>query len=175
MKLSDFPGFLMWTTEYTTEPKWNWDYYFSQANLQTIAESRSVFILHTYPAWVEDFRGFWCMKNGMIMAKEGFNKALERIAKMREKRQILPTTVQKYLDYQILLQNVDYRYDNYGNIILVNVNNETVKGITLISRSPMRVVDVNTNKNIHIQKRKSGDEYMVWFDFEPDEIVRIIQ
>ena len=171
----NYPEFVMWTTEYTTEPKEYWNYYFTQANLETIAESRSVFITHTYPAWVEEFRGFWCVKNGKIMAKDGFNKALECIAKMREKRQILPTTVDKYLDYQNLLKGIDYRYDNYGNIILKNVNDETVRGFTLVAKSPMRVVDVNTNKNKYLQKRKSGDEYIVWFDFEPDETVRIIK
>ena len=64
---------------------------------------------------------------------------------------------------------------NFGNIILKNNNSETVEGFALISKSPMSVVDVSVNRLKPFQKKETDGEYMVWFDFGPDEVVKIIQ
>jgi len=168
MRLPDDPEMLLWSTEYTTEPGASWDYYFRQNNLDVLVESRSVFISHTYPAWVETKRGFWDMGDGKVVAKEEFNKALERIASLRDRRLLLPTTIEKYLKYQEQLQCVDYQFDNDGNVILKNNNPEAVQGLTLISKSPLEVMDKMTSR------RMSKGECVVWFDMEPYETVKII-
>ena len=107
------------------------------------------------------------MEDGKVIAKEDFNRALERIANLREQRLMLPTTIDKYLSYQEQLQKIDYQFDTLGNAVLRNDNEETVHGITLISKSPIKVLEKD------VESRMSNGEYMIWFDIEPYETVTI--
>ena len=132
-----------------------------------VVESRSVLILHTYPAWVETFRGFWDMENGKAVAKPDFNQALERIAKLREEKLMLPTTIDKYMSYQEQLQNIEYHYDNDGNVVLKNNNPDVVKGFSLISKSEMEI------ENKDFETRISKGEYIIFFDLNPREELKI--
>ena len=157
--------FLLWITDYTLEPGDYWGYYLSQGNLDNVVDSRSAFITHIYPAWVTTARGFWDVENEQIIAKPGMNQALERIAQLREKRLMLPTTVEKYLHYQELIHNVDYQYDNDGNVVLTNNNDEIIHGFTLISKTPIDVISIN--------HRESNGEYIIWFNFGPKEKIII--
>jgi len=166
MRLPSEPDFLLWSTEYTTEPGESWNYYFSQERLVKIVESRSVFISHTYPAWVETSRGFWDMENGKVIAKPDFDQALERIAKLRDEKRMLPTTIAEYMHYQELLQNIDYQYDDDG-IILINRNDEIVKGFSLISKSEMKI------ENRKYETRISNGEYIIFFDLNANEELRV--
>lgn len=167
MRLPDEPDFLLWSTEYTTEPGDSWNYYFNKERLMKVVESRSVLILHTYPAWVETFRGFWDMENGKAVAKPDFNQALERIAKLREEKLMLPTTIDKYMFYQEQLQNIEYHYDNDGNVVLKNNNPDVVKGFSLISKSEMEI------ENKDFETRISKGEYIIFFDLNPREELKI--
>ena len=121
--------------------------------------------------WVTTARGFWDMENGQIVAKNDMNQALERIAKLREQRLMLPTTVEKFLSYQEQLQNVDYQYDNDGNVVLTNNNDDTIHGFTLISKSPMTLIE--NQEVIPFSSRNSNEEYIIWFDFGPHEKIII--
>jgi len=143
----------------------------SQNLLDNVVESRSAFITHIYPAWVTTARGFWDMEDGQMVAKDGMNKALERIASLREKRLMLPTTVEKYLRYQEQLQCVDYQYDNNGDVILTNNAEDTIHGFTLISKSPISVIE--NQRVIPFSSRESAGEYIIWFDFNPKEKIII--
>lgn len=167
MRLPSHPDLLLWSTEYTVEPNDSWNYYFSQSNLEQIVESRSAFIIHSYPAWVEQERGFWTYKDGVVSAKDGFNEALGRIADLRERNMLLPTTIDKYLRYQEQLQNIRYIVDNLGFVSIINDNAEPVNGLTLISKSP--IVPLNKTYN----SKNSEGEYIIWFDIEPHEKVII--
>jgi len=159
---------ILWSTEYTLEPGEHWDYYLSRHNLDVVVESRSAFITHIYPAWVTTARGFWDMEDGKIVAKEGLNHALQRISDLRDRQLMLPTTVEKYLHYHELLQKIDYQYDNDGNVVLTNNNDETVNGFTLISKSPISVERSN-GETLQTKQRESCGEYIIWFDFNPGE------
>lgn len=161
------PDMLLWTTDYTLEPGEYWNYYLGRDMLDNVVESRSAFITHVYSPWVTTERGFWDMENGEIVAKEGMNQALARIAKLREQRLMLPTTIDKFLKYQEQLHNVDYQYDNDGNVVLTNNSDDTIHGFTLISKSPMTLID--NQRVIPFSSRNSNEEYIIWFDFEPNE------
>ncbi len=167
MRLPAEPDFLVWSTNYTTEPGESWGYYYNNERLMKIVESRSVFISHTYPAWVETFRGFWDMENGVAVAKPDFNQALERIAGLRDQKLMLPTTIDKYMHYQEQLQNVEYQYDNEGNAVLTNKNNDVVKGMSLISKSKMEI------SGKQYETRISKGEHIIVFDMEPGETVTV--
>ena len=130
-----FPEILLWSTPYTMEPgeTWAWDYYFEQYVLDKLVDYRYVFITHIYPAWVEEGRGYWEMKDGKYVAKEGFNSALEKIAAMEKEHLLLPTTIADYMTYQQQLQSLEYKVEADGTVVLRNKNEETIKGLSLIS------------------------------------------
>ena len=168
-----FPEILLWSTPYTMEPgeTWAWDYYFEQYVLDKLVDYRYVFITHIYPAWVEEGRGYWEMKDGKYVAKEGFNSALEKIAAMEKEHLLLPTTIADYMKYQQQLQSLEYKVEADGTVVLRNKNEETIKGLSLISTHD---ISFENEKHFNIRKTKSGEENIVWFDMEPNEAVRIV-
>jgi hypothetical protein len=166
-----YPDILQWSTPYTLEPGDSWEYYLSQEHLDKIVDFRYVFITHIYAPWVDENRGFWKMKNGKIVAKEGLNQALKRISDMRDKHLLLPTTIEKYMTYQHQIQNLEYRVEEDGSVMLKNNNNETIKGLSLIS---VREMFLDNKKSFNKRKTHSGNEWIIWFDIEPNEVVRVL-
>ena len=172
-RLPLFPELLLWSTPYTMEPgeNWAWDYYFSQEVLDKIVDYRYVFITHIYPAWVEEGRGYWEMRDGKYVAKEGLNNALEKISEMEKQHLLLPTTIADYMNYQQQLQSLEYMVEADGTVVLRNGNKETIKGLSLISTHD---ISLENKKHFNKRKTKSGDENIIWFDMEPDEVVKIV-
>lgn len=168
-----FPELLLWSTPYTMEPgeNWAWNYFFSQDVLDKIVDYRYVFITHIYPAWVEEGRGYWEIKDGKYVAKEGLNNALKKISEMEKQHLLLPTTIADYMTYQQQLQSLEYKVETDGTIVLRNKNKETIKGLSLISTHD---ISLENGKHFNRKKTKSGDENIVWFDMEPDEVVKIV-
>ena len=111
------------------------------------------------------------MKDGKYVAKEGFNSALEKIAAMEKERLLLPTTIADYMTYQQQLKSLEYKVETDGTAVLRNKNEETIKGLSLISTHD---ISLENEKHFNIRKTKSGDENIIWFDMEPDEEVRIV-
>ena len=167
-----YPDILLWSTPYTMEPgeNWGWDYYLAQDKLDKVLDLRYVFITHFYAPWVQKERGYWDVKDGKYVAIDGLNKALKRMSDMRDNHQLLPTTIAKYMTYQQQLRDLEYRVNDDGSIMLKNNNNETIKGLSLISLKEMCLDD---GKSFNKRKTHSGDEWIVWFDMEPKEVVRV--
>lgn len=172
-KMTAYPEIMLWSTPCTVEPGLNklWDYYFSQKMIDKIVDFRYVYITHIYAAWVEEERGFWEVKDGKYVAKAGFNRALEKLAELEKQRYLLPTTIDKYMKYQEQLQSLEYRLEADGTVVLRNNNKESIKGLSLIS---VRNISLDDGKQFNRRKTKSGDENIIWFDMEPDEVVRIV-
>lgn len=168
-----YPDILIWFTHYTIEPgeNWAWDYFFSQKRLDKIVDFREVFITHIYAPWVEEKRGFWEIENGKVVAKKGFNRALEKIAKMREQRLLLPTTIADYMKYQQQLKSLEYRVEKNGDVVLKNRGDETIKGLSLITTKD---VELDNLKYFNKRETSAGDEWIIWFDMSPNEEVRIL-
>lgn len=168
-----YPDILMWSTSCTVEPgdNWAWNYYFSKERLNKIVDFREVFITHIYAPWVDESRGFWEMEDGKVVAKKGFNSALEKIADMRKQRLMLPTTVADFMKYQQQLKSLEYRVEENGDIILKNNNNETIKGLSLISTKEIKLDNL---KSFNKRLTNTGDEYIIWFDMSPNEEVRVL-
>ena len=173
MALKNYPDVLLWTTPCATEPGENrlWNYLFSQEMLDKVADFRDVLITHIYAPWVEERRGFWTIEDGKYVAKEGFNKTLERISDMRDKHILLPTTVSNYMKYQQQLRHLEYRIEKDGSVMLKNNNNETIKGLSLIS---VKEMSLDNGKSFDKRKTHSGNEWIIWFDVEPNETVRVL-
>jgi hypothetical protein len=167
------PEFLVWSTPSTLDilNDSDWDFYYSDERLQRIIDHHSVHITHVYSPWVWPGRTFWTYDtDSTIVAMPGMNRALERIAALREAHKMLPMTIKTYLDYYCGLLQVDYTIIDSEHIQLTNLGEE-IKGFTLLCPTPIRFED-----NRYYEFRKSGDYYYIWFDLKPyDEItIRII-
>ena len=81
------------------------------------------------------------------------------------------TTIADYMTYQQQLQSLEYKVETDGTVVLRNKNKETIKGLSLISTHD---VSLENGKHFNRKKTKSGDENIVWFDMEPDEVVKIV-
>ena len=161
--------FLLWSTPSTLEVNEDrdWYYYFDSTRLQRLVDNHNVFITHVYPAWSNPYRAFWeYNENGTAVAMPGFNFALSQLARFRDEKKILPTTVEAYLSYYEKLQNVEYLILNSQTIQLIN-HDEAIKGLTLLCAKPI-VVEGKV-----IDFRKVDEGYLVWFDLGKNETVTI--
>ena len=161
--------FLLWSTPSTLEVNEDreWYYYFDSARLQRLVDQHNVFITHTYPAWSNPWRAFWEYdEKGDAVAMPGFNFALSQLARFREEKKILPTTVEAYLSYYEKLQNVEYLILNNQAVRLIN-HGEAIQGLTLLCSKPVVV----EGKAINFRKVDEG--YLIWFDLKKNETVTI--
>ena len=164
------PDFLTWCTPSTLEAVTDnqWDFYYSNERLQHLVDNHDVHITHTYPAWVMPGRTFWTYDaDSTIIALPGMNRALERIALLRDEHKMLPMTIKTYLDYYTSTLQVYYEIIDSEHIRLHN-NGDEIKGFTLLCPCPIRFED-----NRYYEFRKSGEQYYVWFDLKPNEQVTI--
>ena len=161
--------FLLWSTPSTLEVNedYEWYYFFDSIRLQRLVDQHNVFITHTYPAWSNPYRAFWQYnENGTIVAMPGFNFALGQLARFRDEKKILPTTIEQYLSYYEKLQNVDYLILNNNTIKLAN-RGDAIQGLTLLCTKPIVV------EGKAIDFRKVDEGYLVWFDLDKNETVTI--
>ena len=161
--------FLLWSTSSTLEVNEDreWYYYFDSTRLQRLVDNHNVFITHTYPGWSNPYRAFWQYnENGTAVAMPGFNFALSQLARFRDEKKILPTTIEAYLSYYEKLLNVDYQILDNNTISLTN-SGETIHGLTLLCTKPV----VMEGKPIDFRKVEEG--YLVWFDLKKNETVTI--
>lgn len=161
--------FLLWSTPSTLEVNEDreWYYYFDSVRLQRLVDQHNVFITHTYPAWSNPWRAFWEYdEKGNAVAMPGFNFALSQLARFREEKKILPTTVETYLSYYEKLQNVEYLILDNHAVRLIN-HGEAIQGLTLLCSQPVVV------EGKAIDFRKVDEGYLIWFDLNKNETVTI--
>ena len=161
--------FLLWSTPSTLEVNEDreWYYYFDSVRLQRLVDQHNVFITHTYPAWSNPWRAFWEYdEKGNAVAMPGFNFALNQLARFREEKKILPTTVEAYLSYYEKLQNVEYLILDNQAVRLIN-HGEAIQGLTLLCSKPVVV------ESKAIDFRKVDEGYLIWFDLKKNETITI--
>ena len=161
--------FLLWSTPSTLEVNedYEWYYYFDSVRLQRLVDQHNVFITHTYPAWSNPWRAFWEYdEKGNAVAMPGFNFALSQLARFRDEKKILPTTVEAYLGYHEKLLNIDYQILNSRTIQLTN-RGDAIKGLTLLCAQPFDI------EGKAFDSRKVDEGYLIWFDLKKNETVTI--
>ena len=161
--------FLLWSTPSTLEVNEDreWYYYFDSVRLQRLVDQHNMFITHTYPAWSNPWRAFWEYdEKGDAVAMPGFNFALSQLARFREEKKILPTTVEAYLSYYEKLQNVEYLILDNQAVRLIS-HGEAIQGLTLLCSKPVVV----EGKAINFRKVDEG--YLIWFDLKKNETITI--
>lgn len=162
-------GLLTWSTPATLDAHsdWEWDYYYAPQRLERIVKNHDVHITHTYPAWTNPERSYWTYNNdGTIVALPGFNRALERIAHLREEGKLLPMTIATYLNYYEQLQQIEYHIIDDCNIQLVN-KGEDLEGVTLLSDTPLSI------SHSIVDFRKTDEGYLIWFGMKHNETITI--
>lgn len=161
--------FLLWSTSSTLEVNEDheWYYYFDSIRLQRLVDQHNVLITHVYPAWSNPYRAFWQYnENGTAVAMPGFNFALSQLARFRDEKKILPTTIEQYLSYYEKLLNIDYQIIDQNTVRLIN-RGESIEGLTLLCTKPIIV------EGKAIDFRKVNEGYLVWFDLKRNETVTI--
>ena len=161
--------FLLWSTPSTLEVNKDseWYYYFDSIRLQRLVDQHNVFITHVYPAWSNPYRAFWQYnEEGTAAAMPGFNFALSQLARFRDEKKILPTTIEQYLSYYEKLLNIDYQIIDQNTVRLIN-RGESIEGLTLLCTKPIIV------EGKAIDFRKVNEGYLVWFDLKRNETVTI--
>lgn len=161
--------FLLWSTPSTLEVNKDseWYYYFDSIRLQRLVDQHNVFITHVYPAWSNPYRAFWQYnENGTAVAMPGFNFALSQLARFRDEKKILPTTIEQYLSHYEKLLNIDYQIIDQNTVRLIN-RGESIEGLTLLCTKPIIV------EGKAIDFRKVDEGYLVWFDLKRNETVTI--
>lgn len=149
-----------------------WEYFFKEQNLKSFVENWSIEINHCYPAWVDPIKGFWTYDvDSTIVAQAGFNRTLEKMAKLKSEKQLNVTTIKAFLDYQLSIENIDYQLLPDGRIQVTNNNPQDVIGLSFATKAKAVLVD-----RLKPAQKKSGDDLIFWFDLPANDsrIIRIV-
>ncbi len=149
-----------------------WDYLFNEDKLRNMIVNRHTEFNHVYPAWTDPLKGMWTYgEDSVIIAQQGFNKALNTLDILRDEGLLNLTTIADYLDYRTALDSIEYIILPDDRIKITNNNSVAVKGLSFAVQSAFVTVD-----GLIPAHKKSGKDIIFWFDIEPGEsrIVRMI-
>lgn len=155
-------GFIHWPTSTVLYIENNdlWNYFFNDQNLETFVNNWSVEVNHCYPAWVDPRKGFWTYDiDSTIIAQPGFNTTLEKMSDLNIEGQLNVTTIEEFLDYQIVLENIDYKILPDGRVVVTNNNSQDIKGLSFATKAKAVLVD-----RLKPAQKRSGDDLIFWFD-----------
>lgn len=161
------PEAILWGTTGTMEVPQErlWDYYFHPGRLASLINFRTVHINHVYPAWAREGKGFWRFdESGKIVAPQGFNQALSRLADLHDDHKLLPTTIAKHLAYVEAINKLEYNIVAQGHVEILNSGTQKISGLNLAVSSD----SVEVNGEIPESKKVDGDT-LFWFDLKAGE------
>ncbi len=159
------PEALLWGTTGTLEAPNDaiWDYLFQPKRMEQLIQNRSVYIAHSYPAWVKTTKGYWYFDaEGKIVAMKGFNQALSVLKMLGEKRLILSTTVEHILDYYEGMRRIQITKISDHSLEMHNTSDKALKGLSFILSGNHIQIDGQEAPS----QKPSGNETVVWFDVE---------
>lgn len=167
-----FPEAMLWGTTGTLEAPTDevWDYLFQPKRMEKLIQNRSVYFAHIYPAWVKEGKGYWKSDvDGNLVAMDGFNRALKTLQQLREKRLVLPSTVQQIVSHYEGLRQIRVEKISDHSLELFNPSRITIKGMSMAMKGNSVQINGRETKN----RKVSGDEIIFWFDLRPQECVTI--
>jgi len=142
-----------------------WNFYFSDVVLNDFVDTWSVQFNHCYPAWVDPEKGFWYYdENGTIKARPGFNRTLEKMAILRDEGLLNLPTVQTYLDYRIATEQVEYKIIADGNVIVTNMGDKDISGLSFALQTKDVLVD-----GVTPEKKLVDEDLIFWFELKIGE------
>ena len=142
-----------------------WDYFFNEQNLNDFVADWSVEINHCYPAWADPQKGFWTYgADSVIVAQPGFNRTLEQMAGLRDKKELNVTTVKEFIGYQLKLENIEYDVLPDGRIRITNHNPEDINGLSFATKAKTILID-----GLKPAQKTFGNDLIFWFDIKAGE------
>ncbi len=137
-----------------------WGYYFSDYRLNDFVENWSLEINHCYPAWTYPGKGFWKYDtDSAIVAMDGFNRTLSKMAALKQKKLLNVTTIEDYLNYRTAVDKLEYSVLPDGRIKVTNSSGKEIKGLSMTAKAS--AVTVNDLKPA---QKMAGDQLVFWFD-----------
>ena len=140
-----------------------------KAQLDNLINHQGVFIDHGY--FVRNRRDDRILKtvNGHLMVNPNFDKILSLIVARREKGDLFVTTIKDLLNYWIKLDKIEFQYLPDGSTNIVNNNDESINGLSLIINSAF--ILVNGRKP---SMKASNGQTIFWFNMEPHQTVNLV-
>jgi len=130
-----------------------------QEQLDLLLRNWGVFINHGYFVRNREGHSIFKESNGKIVINPYFDKILEIMAGLRDNGDLYITTTRDLLDYWMLIDNVTFEYMSDGSIIVFNLNDKPIKGLSLALHAK------NVRLNGEILKSKNIEEdTVIWFD-----------
>ncbi len=150
-----------------------WNYFFSEHQFNIFTDDWGVEINHCYPAWTLPGKGFWKYStDSTIVAMDGFNRTLSRMAALRDKGVLNVTTVKDFLNYQLLLENISYSILPDGRIKLTNRNSSDIKGLSFAVKAEYVLVN-----GLKPAQKTVNDNLVFWFNLDAGSsaVIRVIK
>jgi hypothetical protein len=160
--------FYSWTTEFVyrgqkTEDSALW-FNNEKRQLDYLIENRGVFINHGYFVRYGAKDNFIVEKNNEYVVNPVFDEILSYMSQLRDRGDLALITVGDLLDYWVLTKNVTFEYNQDGSVVVVNNNDETIKGLSLAV--PAGESDVTVDGSAP-HSRSGGEDKIIWFDIPP--------
>jgi hypothetical protein len=134
-----------------------------EQQIRHLIQNQGVFINHGYfVRYWKNNPGILKKVNGKFIINPNFDHILTFIAKMRDQGDLYVTTINNLLNYWIQLQNISFDYLPDGSIDLMNNNNKSIEGLSLIADAKNILVNGRTPSLKH-----SKNETIFWFDMLP--------
>jgi hypothetical protein len=139
-----------------------------KGQLSDLINHQGIFVDHGY--FVRNRSDDRILKNinGKLVINPNFDKILSLIDEGRQKGDLYVTTIRDLLDYWILQENVSFEYLPDGSINVINNNDKTINGLSLVVRGKNVLIDGKTP-----QMKNSGDDTIFWFNIQPHQQVKM--
>lgn len=163
--------FLLWNTTGTLEMPADdlWAYGFSSARLERLMKYHSIWVNHVYPAWTLQGKGFWYFDaDSNLVAMDGFNRALQRMAALGNTGRLLNTTLADLAGYHSALRHVELIPLADNVLKVINHNATPIYQLSFATSSDH--VEVIGHK---YQQRRHLKTTYFWFDLRAGESVEV--
>ena len=99
--------------------------------------------------------------NGILFINPVYDELLSYMDLLRDKGDLLITTVKNIMDYWLLIENVSFKYNADGSIEIKNENDTAIQGLSLAIRAKME--NIRLDEEVPLSK-SYGDDTILWFD-----------
>jgi hypothetical protein len=139
-----------------------------KGQLSNLISHQGIFINHGY--FVRNRSDDRILKtiNGKLVINPNFDKILSLIDERRKKGDLYVTTVRDLLNYWIMLEKVEFQYLPDGSINVINNNDDSIKGLSLIIKAQKVLIDGKLPA-----MKKTNDDTIFWFDLGQHQTVKI--
>jgi len=168
-------GFYHWPTASVLyiEKEGLWNYFFSPYQLNLFTHDWGVEINHCYPAWIKPGKGFWKYDaDSTVVAMEGFNRTLALMQQWKVQGLLNVTTVERFMNYQLAVNQVEYTVLPDGRIRVTNPTAHPLEGLSFAVKA--KAVTVN---GLRPAQKQADKNLIFWFDLSPGQsaLIRVVE